>query len=119
MKNTIPEEVKNKVNSNIKNNNNSNNDDNDDEDELLNIAMNLEKQEEENKAPKNKNVSFQPKIQIISTSEINSASNTVNTNNNEVKTDSGKGKDGNKKEKQIKEENMISYINKENFMIII
>ena len=107
MKNTIPEEVKNKVNSNIKNNNNSNNDDNDDEDELLNIAMNLEKQEEENKAPKNKNVSFQPKIQIISTSEINSASNTVNTNNNEVKTDSGKGKDGNKKEKQIKEENKL------------
>ena len=108
MKNTIPEEVKNKVNSNIKNNNNnSNNDDNDDEDELLNIAMNLEKQEEENKAPKIKNVSFQPKIKIISTSEINSASNTNNTNNNEVKTDSEKGKNDNKKEEEIKEENKL------------
>jgi len=103
MKNTIPEEVKNKVNSNIKNNTNDSK--NDDEDELLNIAMNLEKQEEENKAPKNKNLSLQPQIQIISKNEINSSSNVMNTN--EIKTDSEKGKDDNKKQEEIKEDNKM------------
>ena len=93
VKNDIPNEIKDKVNSNLNNNTNSNNDDIDEEDELLNIAMNLEKQEGDNKKAKSKIISLQPKINITSKNETNNSSNNPNINNNEIKTNSVQSKD--------------------------
>ena len=109
---SISDEIKNKVNSNLENNNNSNNEDIDEEDELLNIAMQLEKTEKENKTPKNNNiVSTQTKTNIISKIGNNNSSNNSNTENinkNDIKTNLEENKDDNKDKKdetiEIKEE---------------
>ena len=86
VKNTISDEIKDKVNNNLNNNKNSDNDSNnpiDDEDELLNIAMKLEKEEEDNK--KAKDPPKQPKILIKKVEPKDSANySTIN----EINTDS-------------------------------
>ena len=88
VKNTISDEIKDKVNNNLNNNKNSDNDSNnpiDDEDELLNIAMKLEKEEEDNKKAKDSKASKQPKILIKKVEPKDSANySTVN----EINTDS-------------------------------
>ena len=88
VKNTISDEIKDKVNNNMNNNKNSDNDSNniiDDEDELLNIAMKLEKEEEDNKKAKVPKASKQPKILIKKVEPKDSANySTIN----EINTDS-------------------------------
>ena len=88
VKNTISDEIKDKVNNNLNNNKNSDNDSNnpiDDEDELLNIAMKLEKEEEDNKKAKDSKASKQPKILIKKVEPKDSANySTIN----EINTDS-------------------------------
>lgn len=88
VKNTISDEIKDKVNNNLNNNKNSDNDSNnpiDDEDELLNIAMKLEKEEEDNKKAKVPKASKQPKILIKKVEPKDSANySTIN----EINTDS-------------------------------
>ena len=88
VKNTISDEIKDKVNNNLNNNKNSDNDSNnpiDDEDELLNIAMKLEKEEEDNKKAKDPKASKQPKILIKKVEPKDSANySTIN----EINTDS-------------------------------
>ena len=88
VKNTISDEIKDKVNNNLNNNKNSGNDSNnpiDDEDELLNIAMKLEKEEEDNKKAKDSKASKQPKILIKKVEPKDSANySTIN----EINTDS-------------------------------
>ena len=88
VKNTISDEIKDKVNNNMNNNKNSDNDSNniiDDEDELLNIAMKLEKEEEDNKKAKDPKAPKQPKILIKKVEPKDSANyNTIN----EINTDS-------------------------------
>ena len=88
VKNTISDEIKDKVNNNLNNNKNSGNDSNnpiDDEDELLNIAMKLEKEEEDNKKAKDPKASKQPKILIKKVEPKDSANySTIN----EINTDS-------------------------------
>ena len=88
VKNTISDEIKDKVNNNLNNNKNSDNDSNnpiDDEDELLNIAMKLEKEEEDNKKAKDPKAPKQPKILIKKVEPKDSANySTIN----EINTDS-------------------------------
>ena len=88
VKNTISDEIKDKVNNNLNNNKNSGNDSNnpiDDEDELLNIAMKLEKEEEDNKKAKDPKAPKQPKILIKKVEPKDSANySTIN----EINTDS-------------------------------
>lgn len=88
VKNTISDEIKDKVNNNMNNNKNSDNDSNniiDDEDELLNIAMKLEKEEEDNKKAKDPKAPKQPKILIKKVEPKDSANySTIN----EINTDS-------------------------------
>ena len=71
--NTISDETKKKVNSKLDNNS----DNIDDEDELLNIAMNLEKKENENKNAKNIKLKAQPKINLVKKNEINTSSSNL------------------------------------------
>ena len=88
VKNTISDEIKDKVNNNLNNNKNSDNDNKnpiDDEDELLNIAMKLEKEEEDNKKAKDPKAPKQPKILIKKVEPKDSANySTIN----EINTDS-------------------------------
>ena len=77
--NTISDETKNKVNSKLENNS----DNIDDEDELLNIAMNLEKKENENKNTKNINLKAPPKKNLIKKNEINTSSSNLKMANDE------------------------------------
>ena len=87
VKNTISDEIKDKVNNNLNNNKNSDNDSNnpiDDEDELLNIAMKLEKEEEDNKKAKDPKAPKQPKILIKKVEPKDSANYSIN----EINTDS-------------------------------
>ena len=88
VKNTISDEIKDKVNNNLNNNKNSDNDSNnpiDDEDELLNIAMKLEKEEEDNKKAKDPKAPKQPKILIKKVEPKDSANYSTIT---EINTDS-------------------------------
>ena len=109
---TISEEIKNKVNSNIEKSNNSDDETMDDEDELLNIAMQLEKTEKEKKTPKNNNISTNQKVNKVLKIDTSNSSNNENLNNNEIKTNTKENKDDNKnkndekveeKEEEIKE----------------
>jgi hypothetical protein len=109
---TISEEIKNKVNSNIEKSNNSDDETMDDEDELLNIAMQLEKTEKEKKTPKNNNISTNQKVNKVLKIDTSNPSNNENLNNNEIKTNTEENKDNNKnkndekveeKEEEIKE----------------
>ena len=87
VKNTISDEIKDKVNNNLNNNKNSDNDNKnpiDDEDELLNIAMKLEKEEEDNKKAKDPKAPKQPKILIKKVEPKDSANYSIN----EINTDS-------------------------------
>ena len=76
--NTISDETKNKINSKVYNNSNEL----DDEDELLNIAMNLEKKENEKN---NIKINTQPKINIDIKKEINTSNSNLKMNNDNNK----------------------------------
>ena len=92
--NTISDETKNKINSKIDNNSNEL----DDEDELLNIAMNLEKKENEKKKEKNNiKIKTQPKINLAIKNEIN-------TSNSNLKINKDNGGDEIKNESLVKKE---------------
>ena len=104
---TISEEIKNKVNSNIEINNNSENENLDDEDELLNIAIQLEKTEKEKKIQKSNNISSNQKVNISLEIDSNNASKTEKENINEIKPNSEENKDDNKNTKDEKVEEEI------------
>ena len=84
VKNTISNEDKNKVESNLKKNSNESKNDIDDEDELLSIAMKLEK-EEENKKNINLKISIAPKSNFTQKKEINISPTETSKNNNSDK----------------------------------
>ena len=88
VKNTISDEIKDKVNNNLNNKKNSHSNSNnsiDDVDELLNIAMKLEKEEEDNKKVKDPKASKQPKILI---KKVESKDSSNYSTINEINTDS-------------------------------
>ena len=104
--NSLSNEVKDKVNSNI---NNNNKDDNDEEDELLNIAMNLEKKEKESKGPKIQNNSL-ANLKFLNNIKKD-GNNNNNTPSNKIsepipqKSEPLGEKDKEQENKEIKEEN--------------
>ena len=88
VKNIIFDEIKDKVNNNLNNKKNSHSNSNnsiDDVDELLNIAMKLEKEEEDNKKAKDPKASKQPKILI---KKVESKDSSNYSTINEINTDS-------------------------------